>query len=554
MVTIELYKNCVFNNASRMSNFADFSAQKSYFDSYPTSDKLTLTDVKFYSLFQPVLINEDLSDMFEYVYGRIDFGTDGQNQRRYVFFSVNHFEIVTQNKTNLYFDIDWWETYRYPISNGSNGIQIGRARLNRCSLNLSYRLYNQFHTVSKEIIKVQDLTVKYQSVNDKLNCVFLLYHDNNGNEDWVYIVIFDKTKNSASGFDLSALGPLNKDSILSAWYSPFSVPKGQLASLPFVTTIVDSLDTTGLSGYKCKLRDLSVYLSNNNDAYPVNPFNREYDFSNTVTDANWVNEYQEIGFTDLKGNLVYSYKYRHGVTLPKKVSFKLNISMESASYHGYFGTITTTADVNTMFTIPCEPVTIFGDAFVAYCTQVRPYQEQLRKIQQSEALYTSLANMGSNIIGGGVGGGLATKGSVAGGIAGALGGAVATEISAYANYKIADKFNKQYQYNEDLQASAQTDDLRFSGTALDDCMRGLTGVWLVKIRSDQPSIDAYDKEIASFGYYYDTEISDMETLLSNNATFKVTADCEIENVPAIAEQSIKSRLSAGAVFIRPTWS
>lgn len=548
MVKIELYKKCVFNNGSKMSNFADYTAQNTYFENYPTADKLVLDDVRFESLSKPVLLESSLSNLFEYVYGRIIF-TD----QRPVYFSVNRFEIERANKTWLYFDIDWWETYRYPISTG-NGLEIARARVSRCSLNLGYRLYGQFHTVSKEIVKVQDLTLKYQSVNDKLNCVFLLYHENNDNTDYVYIVEFDKTKISASGLDLSALGGLNSNNILSAWYSPFNVPKSQLSALTFVTTIIDSLDTTGIAGYKCKLRELSVYLANNTDAYPVNPFNREYDFTNTITDANWVNEYQDIGFTDLKGNLVFSYRYKHGVTLPKKVSFKLNISMESASYHGYFGTIVNTADVNTMFTIPCEPVTIFGDAFIAYCTQVRPYQEQLRKIQQNEALYTSMANMGSNIIGGGVGGGLATKGSVAGGVAGALGGAIATEVSAFANYKIADKFNKQYQYNEDLQASAQTDDLRFSGTALDDCMRGLTGVWVVKIRSDQPSIDSYDKDVASFGYFYDTEISDMETLISNNASFKVTADCEIENVPAIAQQSVKSRISAGVVFIRPTWS
>lgn len=549
MVKIELYKKCVFNNGSKMSNFADYSAQNTYFTNYPASDKLVLDDVKFTSISAPVLLGSSLSDLFEYVYGRIVF-TD----QRPIYFSVNRFEIERSNKTWLYYDIDWWETYRYPTASGNNGLQIARARLSRCSLNLSYRLYGQFHSVSKEIIKVQDLTLKYQSVNDKLNCVFLLYHENSDNTDYVYIVEFDKTKISASGLDLSALGGLNTNNILSAWYSPFNVPKSQLSALTFVTTIIDSLDTTGIAGYKCKLRELSVYLANSTDAYPVNPFNREYDFTNTITDANWVNEYQDIGFTDLKGNLVFTYRYKHGVSLPKKVSFKLNISMESASYHGYFGTITNTADVNTMFTIPCEPVTIFGDAFIAYCTQVRPYQEQLRKIQQNEALYTAMANMGSNIIGGGVGGGLATKGSVAGGVAGALGGVVATEVSAFANYKIADKFNKQYQYNEDMQASVQTDDLRFSGTALDDCMRGLTGVWVVRIRSDQPSIDSYDKDVASFGYFYDTEISDMETLITNNTAFKVTADCEIENVPAIAQQSVRNRISAGVEFIRPTWS
>lgn len=60
------------------------------------------------------------------------------------------------------------------------------------------------------------------------------------------------------------------------------------------------------------------------------------------------------------------------------------------------------------------------------------------------------------------------------------------------------------------------------------------------------------KKLKRFGYFYDREINDLDNLLISNSTFKITCNCEVENVPAIAEQSIKARLSAGVKFIRPT--
>lgn len=202
-----------------------------------------------------------------------------------------------------------------------------------------------------------------------------------------------------------------------------------------------------------------------------------------------------------------------------------------------------------MLTIPCEPIDIFSDAFIAYYTQQRPFTEQQRYLQKQETALNNIGNMGAATAQGamvGMLGGPAT--AVGGAIAGLVGSAVGTAI----NYYTADSFAKAHQKIEDRQAKMQTDSLRFEGSALMDLALGYTGVWVVAVQSDSESWLAYQNDISAFGYYYDCEYDGMEALLTANATFKVTCNAEIENVPVIAERSVKSRLQAGVEFIRPT--
>ena len=137
-------------------------------------------------------------------------------------------------------------------------------------------------------------------------------------------------------------------------------------------------------------------------------------------------------------------------------------------------------------------------------------------------------------------------------IAGSIGGLISNLFGTGVNYGSADKFNKQYQANEDKQALVQTDNLRFEGSAIGDYLRDLCGVSVIKIENDSNSYQAYLNDVATYGYYYNTEFENIDNLLSSNSEFKITCHCEVENVPLIAEQSVKARLSAGVMFIRPT--
>lgn len=202
-----------------------------------------------------------------------------------------------------------------------------------------------------------------------------------------------------------------------------------------------------------------------------------------------------------------------------------------------------------MFTIPCEPMDLFSDAFVSYYTQQRPFVEQQRAIQRDEALINGLANAGVNAGQGAMMG--AISGNPVMAIAGSVIGAVSSVASSAVSYYTSDDFNKRYQRNEDAQAKMQSDGLRLEGCGLSDYALGYTHPSFVKIENDIESWTAYQNDLSAYGYYYNCEYSDIETLLANNATFKITCNCEIENVPGIAERSVKNRFVAGVQFIRP---
>ena len=137
-------------------------------------------------------------------------------------------------------------------------------------------------------------------------------------------------------------------------------------------------------------------------------------------------------------------------------------------------------------------------------------------------------------------------------IAGAVGGAVSSLVGTAISHVSADVFNKEYQENEDRRALSQTDDLRLNGSAISEFISGWTYPAIVGLYSDQDSYNDYLDDIATFGYYYNSELPNIEDILARYPEMKLTANCEVENVPLIAEQSVKARLSAGVKFIRPT--
>lgn len=538
MVTVEFFKNLPFNGSNKMSNFADAQAQEDYFSSVPTADKLVLTDVKVSSLYEPILVNKTLDELYPYTYGRIKFNSpSGQpNYAGWYYFSIDRYEINTAEKTYVHILFDYWETYRYDHSNGTNRLTIGRSLINRCSLDLGCRMRHAYTPLLTKQVK-KGIIDNRPSGTVWFNAI-ATYHINSTNTDVLILLVSRRGIQDIVGFDWAhatvivnqQAQNIDPNQIMGIWYSPFAIdPVGWAFGWS---------DNNSTTNYNMAI--FSIGLSSFNSG----KINGEYEFTSTITES--PSERSTIGITDSCGNLVWVSDID---SLGPTIKFSLNVSMTTARWFGYIERDGGYTNGECMFTIPCEPIDIFSDAFIAYYTQQRPFTEQQRYLQKQEAALNNIGNMASATSQGAMIGMLGGPvGAVTGAVAGLVGSAVGTAI----NYYTADSFAKAYQKIEDRQAKMQTDNLRFEGSALMDIALGYTGVWVVAIESDIESWTGYQNDIAAFGYYYNTEYVGIENLLSANPTFKLTCNAEIENVPAIAERSVKSRLQAGVEFIRPT--
>lgn len=543
MVKITLFKDIPFNNGCVMSNFQSFQDQKDFFDNYPINKKLVLYDVKISKLDAPILINRELTEIFNYTYGAIDF-----DSQRVIYFSVNRFEIETVTKTWLYFNIDYWETYRYPKNNG-NGLKLGRSRISRCSLDLGNRIYKPYSPNN----------IKYRVLN-RINVsrtLFFTYHRNADNSDYLYMIRMNDNENISYLIGLY-LGKLNErntpsggqatkinvNNVYGIWLSPLDFGNAVL-SLAFTEITDTGITTPPFKMYYSELHYFNYRLSHSqNIFYAGHTFN--------VDLANYNKDKVQIGLTDGLGNLIWETKNKkYGNTLRAS----LNVSMTTCVWLCYWNDENGNVDLSldSFSTIPCEPIDIFGDNFIDYYTQERPFNQQLREKQLEKQTIDSIANIGTSAIGGAISG--AVIGSVGGPIGagvGAIAGAGLGVASTGINYFTTQEFNKNVQKIEDAKALVGTDPLRLIGRGLYDFACNRTAISIIEISYDDESYNAYLEEVETFGYFYDREINDLDNLLISNSTFKITCNCEVENVPAIAEQSIKARLSAGVKFIRPT--
>lgn len=543
MVTVELFEGLPFNGSNKMSNFANATAQETYFSSIPESSKLTLTDVKFTKLGEPILLEKTIDELYPYTYGRMKLNESTDAYNNWYYFSIDHYEVERTNKTWVYFIIDYWETYRYSHTAGStNKLQLGRSRISRCSLDLGCRIMGAFtHQFTKQK-KISEIVGRPEEPTyEKWYNAIATYHVNSTNKDYLLSVVSTRRMSDLIGFNWSQVplptnmggGNVDPGNIMGYWFSPF-----EIQTLGAQIWAYDNQNPQLLSVYAI---ELSTFAFTREDRILGSTHNEyEIDFPEQP------NERSRIGVTDAMGNLVWMSDIGN---YGPKIKMCLNVTMTTARWLCYIQRDGVYTNGECMFTIPCEPMDLYSDAFVSYYTQQRPFVERQRQIQKDEAAMNGVSNIASSMSQGAMVGML---GGPATALAGAVAGLVGSTVGVGLNYMTADAFNKAYQRNEDAQARMQSDNLRFEGCGLSDYVLGYTHPSFVEIEKDEVSWNSYVNDINSFGYFYDTEYPNTDNLLAGSVPeFKLTCSCEVENVPAVAERSIKNRLSAGVQFIRP---
>lgn len=521
MVTIQLYDgNIPFNNNDKMSNFASLDAQNNYFNNHAN---LTLTDdCKFTGYEQPILINLSFDDLISYKYGRIT-----TNNTDWVYFSINRFVIERDNKTWMWIDVDVWETFRYR----QHGLSLGRGHVTRCSRSLSTKIKTALRPKFKNTREYDKLR-QSSDIEDNY-CLIVLIHNSQTNVDYIVVAkpsdrfyLNTIISQSTINYIVNNLGLTGND-VIGAWLSPFSIDTDNTN----LTPVNQWTDISPLDGhFSCYWMFYEIFLNNITQGYQLQTI--ELNKMTTQPDDKTI-----IGITDLRDNLVWVSDNESYYDTKIKLSF--SISYGACGWNGYI-TKDGTQYLEGLFTIPCEVLDYFNDAFTLYNVQQRPFIEEQRAIQREQALINSFSNIGQSAIMGGIGGNV--YGALAGGIVGAIGSGI--------EYFSSDYYNKEYQLNEDMQAINQSDILKINGLALVDIVQEKTYCQIVTIESDDQTLAEYNTDIATYGNYYDLE-TDIESMIGTNVKLTVTTN-EINNIPSSYVGNVQSRLARGVIFINPT--
>lgn len=544
MVTVELFEGLPFNGSNKMSNFANAMAQENYFSSVPASDKLVMSDVKFTKLSEPILLEKSIDELYPYTYGRMKLNGSNLAYNNWYYFSIDHYEVERSNKTWVYFILDYWETYRYSHTAGStNKLKLGRSRISRCSLDLGCRIMSAFtHQYTKQK-KISDIEAgPEEPLFPTWYNAIATYHDNANDKDYLLTLASNRRVSDLIGFDWKQVpspanpgtATIDPSNIMGLWFSPF--PIETVGSIYWTDT--GNTTNFNVAVYGMELTTFAFVREDRAVATQHNEWEVRF--------PTQPNERSKIGITDAMGNLVWMSDIGNYGPF---VKLCLNVTMTTARWLGYIQRDGEYTNGECMFSIPCEPMDLFSDAFTSYYAQQRPFMERQRQIQKDESAMNGVSNIASSMSQGAMVGML---GGPATALAGAVAGLVGSTVGVGLNYMTADSFNKAYQRNEDAQAKMQSDNLRFEGCGLSDYALGYTHPSFVEIEKDFQSWVAYSHDLDSFGYFYDTEYPNTDNLLAGSIPeFKLTCSCEVENVPAVAERSIKNRLSAGVQFIRP---
>ena len=523
MVTIQLYMGWIlFDNNKYMSNFANKTAQNNYFSSHAD---LTLTDdCKFTKYEEPILLYKSFDELFNYKYGRIRIDDNGDN---WVYFSIQKFVIETANKTWMNIDIDPWETFRYR----TYSLSLGRGRIIRSSLNKSEKIMTALQPKFKNTKQLYDLRSGSYLYNNY--CLVILIHNSQTNKDWIAVVkvtsletLWNFLSPHCIHYVANALN-VTDDDVIGAWLSPFMIDTNNYVA----GGITYSWDDHSLGDLIVKAEYYDTFLEN---------ISKGYQTQTKTLNTLWTSPDDEmtIGITDLRDNLVWVSDNESSYNTVITLSFA--ISYGSCGWNGYIKKDDNIQYSEGLFTIPCEILDYFSDAFISYNVQQRPFIERQRAIQREQALVNSIGNIGQTAVMGGIGGN--PMGALAGGIIAGIGAGV--------DYFATDYYNKEYQENEDRQAKAQTDTLKVNGMAILDIIQGRTYCKIVSIESDAQTLAEYRADITAYGYFYNVE-DYIENWVSTDAKLTVNTN-EIESIPSAYVGNIQNRLAKGVIFIRPT--
>lgn len=501
MVTVQFFKTSKVDNAGRMGNFASETEQESYFSGLT---KLTVNGARMNNLGEPIEVQEPWTTMLGYSYGRF------QVNNVWIYFSVADIEPINDSKTRVSYNIDCWETCRHQF-----GITLGRGKVERSSRALNSRLMRPFNPLYGRTTEVQRLN----STSDI--CAIAYHHDNETNVDDIYVAhlnagVFPQFPASLLNGWWLTTNKIDTSEIVGCWLSPWNIP----------TTGDNWTDVGDASNYP--IRSIHVdYMDQVTHSIPVST-------------APIGNDEDVYSISDMKGSSIWSCDRSNDFN--NSLDVRLNIGANHCYWICQFSS-GTTDPTEGRFTIPCEPSSVWNDAFVQYQAQQRAYDIELRQLNNERQLQQSLLSIGSSAVQGAIGGGIAGIGAGVGAVA----GAVVQGVTAGIQYQTNVAFGNREQAITDRMYQRQSDTLNVAGDANLDCVLGKTGVSLLRTTVDSVTSGIYNDMIDTAGYYYDLEVLDMEDFVVDGP---LTASVEVlGSIPDTWKAQIQARIAQGVIFV-----
>lgn len=520
MSNIELFKNCKVDNINRVSGHTALNVQNNYYDSlHAAGNGKKLTDAVFNKLGQPFLLNTSFDDIVEYTYGRVRLSTTGY----WYYFGIDDFEVNTSGKTVVTYTLDPWETARCQM-----GAKLGRG-VAKFSAAPPEGINIPQQSMQPHMINSSQFPL-YKSFSNERFSLFVFYRDDAVNKSYIYYMTAKTVIANAEYIILGEWGRiLNEDpglttyadtKVINAWLCPIALSAQQLVD--GWTKVSPDNSQNMLYKQRAGTRTYKEYTVAIYQNLSSGPMHRSY-------------------VTDLRGSEVWSCPYGRSATHYKYVleispgSMKVIFEMVGMGTQG-------------RFTIPCETIPLFSDAYNEYFARSRGTDMEMRMKEIDVQFWMDVANIAEGAVGGSIVGGMAGGQDNAGkgvGIGAAVGAAVSLVTTMVTN-KFQKDVQPEFQAITDKAYRNQKDELSLVGSNVISIIKMYRGSMVVRETWDALSVERFQEMVRAIGYQMNYNIIDGHSFYTHGP---LAGNFEIDgNIPSSWKGQIRERFALGVII------
>ena len=520
MTTIELFKNLWYDDKRRLPLFSSITAQNTYFNSLPYTNKTTFSEANFNKVGDPMLLSLAFDEALDYKSGRFLFGS------KWFYFQIVNLEVNTNTRTRIIYKIDTWLTTRYQY-NTTFGVGHITRRNNFTGRSKQPHTPIKTSLLTKNIIGEQGYAWAigcYTPKDDTTGSLYYFAFPVKSDNTLLYIGGSSKycpnfqTLQGCTFDDIMNIPPAN---IKGLWLSPIG------------PVSMSETDQSSLFGGIWQLKSTGLFPDStlNTDWYEsIQPKSEILEFNGSI----YTDEMHIGGICDRKGNPVFTLPYGKTIT---NIKAQLRISAQTCQVD-----ILTNDYINDNLnelkcSIECEPISFTLDQYSQYFSGQRQVEIQQRLIQSEQAFVTSLAQSGNSALWGGIAGGVAGAGI---GLAVGIGGAM-IGLASDNNY------NSKLQALTDLSYQYAPDTMSIIGTCINDFLEDFTGYYSFMLIADSYSITRMNTDIETAGCYVDEISNNMESYFGDGKVLQ--ADVEVlGNIPSNWKADLQQRIANGVTM------
>lgn len=534
ILELQLFKNAYSDNHNRIKKFADLTAQNDYYDNL--SDKIEI-EGNYNKIGDNIRIVGDYATLSNYNYGRFKY------HNIWFYFSVVEYLIVNEQKLEIVYNLDYYETarYQYDVSLGKGTIQNITTEYSAGKIAKIPKNENGLGLMKKT--SLVDFRDSFEGV------IFYVYHgDSRADINGIYVLDFSTDPLSSFIQRLLDNSYINKlvsylSNLHPDWSSHFDmndirgcwlIPRGFINKIKDPISGANWLNVGGAT-------DPLLYRHSGYSSVSYNDF-KYYKYGEIKRTDNVYTV-----FMDTESNILWEIPTGDYVNGSKTVEYNIDISASSCDLRINF---TIANGVVERLVYPLPSVTVYNNTYLEYTARQRQTDIELRHTNNEQQLVNGLVNIGSSVIGGAVGG------AMAGGKAGAGMGAGAGFISGYigsvGGYAVNEYYGNIQQNIIDNQYKRASNNLLLHGDGVISRLTHYFGFYDVSYSGDLGG-DRTDKIIETYGYEINLHYPDVQSyidyLQTVNGDSYIMGNFEVNgHIPDNWKKQIKDRFNGGVNY------